>query len=85
MKNLDSNLNAMNDMKNLILNSAQDESDTKPLTCCPECMAKICWATKTSPTHRFEKLIKFCMDNGLNNETSKYKKFMSTLIASTPN
>jgi len=64
--------------------NSQDESDKKPLTCCPECMAKICWATRTSPIHRFEKLIKFCMDNGFNNEASTYKKFVSALTASKP-
>jgi len=65
--------------------NSQDESDRKPLTLCPECMAKICWSTQTSPTNRFKQLIKFCMDNGLNNQVSKYKKSISALTTSKPN
>ena len=65
--------------------NSQEESDRKPLTCCPECMAKICWATKTNPIVRFERLIKFCTDNNLDNELSSYKKFVSTLKASKRN
>jgi len=65
--------------------NSQDESDRKPLTCCPECMAKICWAARTSPINRFEKLIRFCMDYGFNNEASIYKKLVSALTVSKPN
>jgi len=65
--------------------NSQEESDRKPLTCCPECMAKICWATRASPIHRFEKLIKFCKDYGFNNEARIYKKFVSALTVSKPN
>ena len=74
-------------LKECLMNGAnsQEESDRKPLTCCPECMAKICWATRTSPIHRFEKLIKFCKDYGFDNEARTYKKFVSALTASKPN
>ena len=65
--------------------NSQAESDRKPLTCCPECMAKICWATQTSPINRFIKLREFCMDNGFNVERGEYNRIISALTASKPN
>jgi archaemetzincin len=44
------------------------ETDRRPLDVCPECMAKICWATNTSPRERYERLARFCADNGLEDE-----------------
>ncbi len=41
------------------------ETDRRPLDVCPECMAKICWATKTSPRERYLRLARFCAANGL--------------------
>jgi archaemetzincin len=64
--------------------NSQEESDRKPLACCPECMAKICWATRTSPIYRFKNLIKFCMDYGFNMELSEFNKFFSALTDSKP-
>ncbi len=45
-----------------------DETDRHPLYFCPECQAKICWATSVSPSDRFEKLAQFCEENGLVDE-----------------
>ena len=44
------------------------ETDRRPLDVCPECMAKICWATNTSPRERYERLARFCAANGLERE-----------------
>lgn len=44
------------------------ETDRRPLDACPECMAKICWATNTSPRERYARLARFCEANGLDHE-----------------
>lgn len=44
------------------------ETDRRPLDVCPECMAKICWATNTSPRERYARLARFCAANGLEQE-----------------
>jgi archaemetzincin len=41
------------------------ETDRHPLDACPECMAKICWATGYSPRSRYERLAAFCLEQGL--------------------
>ena len=45
-----------------------NETDRRPLDACPECMAKICWATNTNPRERFAKLARFCADHSLEYE-----------------
>jgi archaemetzincin len=52
------------------------ETDRRPLDVCPECMAKVCWATKTDPHARYEKLAEFCQAQGLTAE----KKFFEDSI-----
>lgn len=44
------------------------ETDRHPLDACPECMAKICWATAYNPRLRYEKLAAFCQEQGLTQE-----------------
>lgn len=41
------------------------EVDRHPLDTCPECMAKICWATRSDPRKRFEQLAAFFSRQGL--------------------
>jgi len=55
------------------------ESDRRPLAFCPECLAKLLWATGADPRERFEKLIKFCEENGLENEADFYKKELAAI------
>ncbi|MHC4661963.1 MAG: archaemetzincin [Planctomycetota bacterium] len=50
------------------------ESDRNPLWLCPECMSKICWATKTNPLARYEHLSEFCCENGLVREARFYNR-----------
>ena len=50
------------------------ESDRKPLEVCPECVAKIWYATGADPLKRFQVLETFCRDNGLPDEASVYKR-----------
>ena len=44
------------------------ESDGRPLAFCPECMAKVCWATRADPAARYQKLLEFCKRNALKAE-----------------
>ena len=50
------------------------ESDRRPLALCPECMAKVCWATQSDPVERLGKLVEFCRAQGLKEEAEFYEK-----------
>ena len=49
------------------------ESDEKPLACCPECMVKICWASRIDPIDRYQKMLLFCQEQDLSEEGQFYK------------
>ena len=66
------NMNGSNSLK---------ESDSKPLSLCPMCLNKLCWYLNIDATKRFEKLITFCQNNGLENEATFYKKSLTQLIS----
>ena len=51
-----------------------NETDRRPLDVCPECMAKICWATNTSPRERYLRLARFCADHGLDRERRFFER-----------
>lgn len=52
--------------------NSQEESDRHPLWCCPDCMAKICIATGSTPAARYRRLTEFCTTNGLATEANFY-------------
>lgn len=56
-----------------------DESDHQPLALCPECLAKICWATRTQPLDHLSRLAEFCRRNGLTREEASYRACMRVL------
>jgi archaemetzincin len=56
-----------------------DESDRHPLALCPECLAKLCWATRAEPAGRYRKLIEFCKREGLKPETEAYEKLLAAV------
>lgn len=49
-----------------------NETDSRPVDACPECMAKICWMTKTSPAERYKRLADFSVKNGLKREAAEF-------------
>jgi archaemetzincin len=49
------------------------ESDSQPQHLCPECHAKILFATRADPVERYRKLIEFCEKHGLEEEVEFYK------------
>jgi archaemetzincin len=57
----------------------REESDKRPITLCPECLAKLCWATKTDPIERYKKLVQFFEKNSFNKETQFCKKSIKAL------
>ncbi len=57
----------------------REESDRRPLWLCPECMAKVCWATKTNPVQRYRKLAQLCREYGLTREAAFYEESAKTL------
>lgn len=55
------------------------ESDAGSLPLCPECVAKLCWATKCDPTWRFEQLLDFCGKHGLTEDKKFYEQSLHRL------
>ncbi|MEO8647799.1 MAG: archaemetzincin [Acidobacteriota bacterium] len=50
------------------------ETDSRPIDACPECMAKICWLMKIEPADRYLKLIEFCRKYGLKQEAEEFDR-----------
>jgi archaemetzincin len=59
---------------NMCGSNHRDESDRRPLALCPECLCKVCWATDADPLERFQRLYRFCIDQGLEKEAAFYQK-----------
>jgi len=55
------------------------ESDRRPLWLCPECMAKVCYATGADPIARYERLAAFCKANAFKTEDDFYRKSLERL------
>ncbi len=50
------------------------ETDRRPIDACPECMAKICWMTKTDPAERYKRLERFTRQNALPKDADEFRK-----------
>lgn len=61
-----------------------EETDRHPLDACPECMAKICWATACNPRVRYERLAAFCREHGLTQERRFFEQSAKTLAGLYP-
>jgi archaemetzincin len=57
----------------------QEESDRHPLALCPECLAKVCWATRADPAVRYRQLAGFCKEQGLAPEEEAYRKLLAAI------
>jgi len=64
---------------NMCGSNNQGEADRRPLYLCPDCMAKVCWATKTDPLARYRNLASFCSSHGLKDEQAFYEKSVRLL------
>lgn len=50
-----------------------------PLAFCPECHAKVIYATKSEPVKRIKGLIQFFEENNLNEEAKFYKEQLKAI------
>jgi archaemetzincin len=57
----------------------REESDRRPLWFCPECTAKVCWASGASPVEHCRRLAEFCKEQGLTTEAGFYLKSVQAL------
>jgi len=64
---------------NMCGSNHRQESDKRPIALCPECVAKVWWATGADPIDRYKKLKDFCSKHSLDEETRFYKKAISAL------
>lgn len=66
-----------------VMNGANslDESDRGPLWLCPECLAKVLWATGQDPSSRFERLAAFAEAHGLTREAAFFQRSAAAVRA----
>ena len=55
------------------------EADRHPLWPCPQCLAKLCYATGATPVDRFKALIAFAQTHGLNAEAAFWTKSLEAM------
>lgn len=68
---------------NMCGSNNRGESDRRPLALCPQCLAKVCWATGTDPVKRFRRLRDFCKKNGLKDQAGFYDRSIKALTQTT--
>lgn len=54
------------------------EADRQPLSLCPQCLAKLCYATGADPKERFRKLIEFAAKHKLEEERVLWERSLRT-------
>jgi archaemetzincin len=64
---------------NMCGSNHREESDRRPITLCPECLAKLCWATRSNPVERYKKLSDFFEKNGFKQEAEFCKQSIQAL------
>ena len=64
---------------NLCGSNSLEESDKRPLSACPECMAKICVIGDCAPLPRLQKLHAFCLRNRLTDAAEAYAASIKAL------
>jgi len=64
---------------NMCGSNHREESDRRPITLCPECLAKLCWATRSDPAARYKKLADFFSKNGFNAEAEFCRRSIQAL------
>ena len=56
-------------------------SDRRPISLCPECLAKICWATGAEPAKRYADLAEWYRSNGLHRQAEFCDRSLAALGA----
>jgi archaemetzincin len=62
---------------NMCGSNNREEADRRPLQLCPECVAKVWWATGADPLGRYEGLASFCEKQGLKPAQDFYQRLIS--------
>ena len=62
---------------NMCGSNNREEADRRPIQLCPECVAKVWWATGTDPLSRYERLASFCEKQGLKPEQEFYQRLIA--------
>jgi archaemetzincin len=57
----------------------RSESDRRPLALCPECAAKVAWATRCAPAARYRRLLRLSREAGLKEEAAFYARLLRAL------
>ena len=57
----------------------REESDRYPLYLCPECHAKVTWATGANSSERYRRLAEFCRKHGLTDERAYFERAITAL------
>ncbi len=57
----------------------REESDRRPVWLCPECVAKISWATQTPLTVRYERLVELAEAQGFDQEAAHFRRSIRAL------
>jgi archaemetzincin len=66
---------------NMAGSETMEEADRYPLAFCPECLAKLCWATGASPEVHLRSIAEFCDRNGLKDEEVFFRKSLDSLVS----
>jgi len=70
---------------NMCGSNNRSESDRRPVYLCPNCVAKVWYATKCDPAQRFDQLAEFCADHEFQSEAEFYKRSASRLRQTATN
>ncbi len=62
----------------------QDEADGQPLALCPECHAKILYATGCRPKTRYRQLAEFCETHDMNDEAAYFREAIEAIDKKKP-
>jgi archaemetzincin len=66
---------------NMCGSNSRAESDRNPLWLCPECVAKVAWATGDELVPRYRRLAEFCDEHGLRPQAEFYRRSIAVLEA----
>ena len=55
----------------------REEADARFPVLCPDCLAKLVWATRCDPVQRYAGLAAFCREHHLHDEATLYGRLMA--------
>lgn len=59
---------------NMCGSNNRGESDRRPIALCPQCLAKLSWATRCQPKGRYRRLAVLCAKYGLREQAALYRR-----------